>query len=333
MRWRTRSDIIKGANNILNIGFYIQWNKGSLTSPKGNVLGDELIGESMCRALRRMDGVTSCELFAPNCLPSSKLDIMIYMNENEPTPQWAHKHFLYMQNAYGAGSDRALVTFRQRNYDGYAFISSRLLALHREAGCTGIFLPFGVDTNKFSPQLPDNRYDCDIAYVGSDIKGRDRSERYLYPAINYDFALYGNWRPKYRFKFWKNFRYQNKFASIARGKIPQEDVPTLYSNARINLNCTAQDCVDWDVITLRTYEVLACKGFLISDRVPAAEQELKDCVVFTDGGNDLVNKIDYYLANPDERRKIALTGYNYVTKNATIESRMESLLAYLKEIV
>ena len=178
----------------MNIGFYIQWNKGSLSAREGNVLGDELIGESMCRVLRKMTGVDSCELYAPNNLPRRSLDVMVYLNETEPMPQWARRHFLYMQNAYSTGSEKALENYQRRNYDGYAFISSRLLQMHKATGLHGIFLPFGVETDLFQPHAPDPRYACEVAYVGSDIKGRVRSERYLYPASGFDFALYGNWR-------------------------------------------------------------------------------------------------------------------------------------------
>ncbi|SJZ68030.1 spore maturation protein CgeB [Trichlorobacter thiogenes] len=320
----------------MKIGFYIQWPKNSMNS-KGNVLGDELIGESLVRAFRRLPEIDWCELYAPNHLPDRALDIMIYMNENEPVKEWARRHVLYMQNAYGDGSDAVLRKFQSRKYDGYAFISKRLLQLHLAEGYGGIFLPFGVDVETFRPVPKEACYAFDVAYVGSDIKGEERTVRYLVPATGYNFGLFGNWViPRSRFRIWKNWgkrpNYQKTFEKLSRGKIPQADVPILYSSTQINLNCTAQDCVDWDVITLRTLEVLACKGFLITDRVSAAERELDGCVVFTDGDDDLVKKIRYYLDHPQERDAIALKGYQYVIQHATIERRAEKFLAYLKGI-
>ncbi len=320
----------------MKIGFYIQWPKDSINS-KGNVLGDELIGDAIVRALRKLPEVEQCELYAPNHLPDRPLDIMVYMNENDPVKEWARRHVLYMQNAYGDGSDAVLRKFQSRHYDGYAFISERLLQLHLADGLGGIFLPFGVDIGTFRPVLKERRYTFDVAYVGNDIKGEDRTVRYLSPATAFDFGLYGNWViAKARFRFWRNWKklpsYKKLFEKLSRGKIPQADVPILYSSSHIILNCTAQDCVDWDVITLRTLEVLACKGFLITDRVAVAEKELAECVVFTDGGDDLVKKIRYYLDHPEERERIALKGYQYVMENATIDRRAEKLFAYLKEI-
>jgi len=311
----------------LKIGLYVRWPKGSLNS-RGNVVGDELHAEAMVRALRKFPEIRECALYAPNYLPAKTLDVMIYLNDTPPEERWARKHVLYMQNAFGEGSDKVLDSFRKMNYDGYAFISQALLDIHRKAGYPGIFLPFGVDTSLFQPRPPEERYAFEVSYVGNDIKGEERSNLYLLPATHFRFGLFGNWRTQKL--FWRNRPYQRVFAKISRGKIPQEDVPKLYSSTLINLNCTAQDCVDWDVITLRAFEVLACRGFLITDRVPAAERELKDCVVFTDGGPDLEEKIAHYLKWPEERERIARNGYEYAIRFATIESRMATLLDYLK---
>jgi spore maturation protein CgeB len=320
----------------MKIGLYMKWPKGSLNW-SGNVIGDELYGEAMCKSLRSLKNIHSAVLYAPNYMPTEKLDLMIYLNDTEPMETLANKHFLYFQNAYNEGSDLILKRMQAIGYDGYAFISNQLLMMHRESGYEGIFLPFGVDISVFNPKQPDSRYQYEVSYVGNDIKGEERTTRYIYPARHYNFGLFGNWKFTHQvYKFWKTrskLPYQKLFHQITKGKIPQEDVPILYSSTKINLNCTAQDCVDWDVITLRTFEVLACKGFLISDKVPIAEKLLTDGVVFTDGGPDLISKIDYYLAKPKEREAIAQHGYEYVHANATIAARMKELANYIERIM
>lgn len=339
---RTRNSWNKKSNGVfamtaLRIGFYLMWDKGSLSTESTNVVGDELYAESLAKAMRNSGKVGAAEVYAPNYLPTEPLDVMIYMNNTPPEPRWARKHFLYMQNAYGEGSELALRKFHTVGYDGYAFISARLLRLHQQAGQQGIFLPFGVDLSVFSPRVPDLNFEFDVAYVGNDIKGEARTTAYLVPGLKFNFGLFGNWKiPRARYRIWRNWRrrpaYAYKFEKLSRGKIPQEKVPVLYSSARINLNCTAQDCVDWDVITLRTFEVLACKGFLITDRVPSAERELEGCVAFTDGHADLTAKIEHYLAHERERREIAEAGYNYVCRFASVEARCLELLEYLERI-
>ncbi|MDR2001931.1 MAG: glycosyltransferase [Prevotella sp.] len=323
----------------MNIGFYIKWAKGSLDRKEGNVIGDELLSLSMIKYLHKIPKVHA-ELYSPNFPPSAKLDVMIYMNDVPLQSNWARKHVIYIQNGYASGGDAVLRHLASMGFDGFILYSSKLLELHKSSGGEGIYLPFGVDTELFYPRPIDSAYMFECAYIGNDIKGKDRTEQFIMPAVNYNFGLFGNWHLpgiKYQIKQLIGLAkpwdaYQIRLGKIAKGKIPQEDVPKLYSSAKINLNCTIQDCVDMDVITLRTFEILACKGFLITDRVPAAEKILQGCVVFTDGGKDLDDKIKYYLAHSEERTEIAERGYQYVVKYATIEARVNELYAYLTTI-
>jgi spore maturation protein CgeB len=318
----------------MRIGFYMRWPKGSL-GRAGNVLGDELYAEAMCRTLRAAPEMEHADLYAPNHPPDRALDVMVYLNDTPVERAWARRHVYYVQNAYADGSEHALRRFQAAGADGFAFISRKLLAMHREDGGDGLFLPFGVETSVFRPCPPSEEYAFDVAYVGGDIKGEVRTTRFLLPAARFSLGLYGNWAlPRYNLwlRFFRTPPYRRALARVARGKIPQEAVPTLYSSARVILNVTAQDCVDWDVITLRTFEVLACRGFLVTDRVDAAVEALPGGVVFTEGGDDLVEKIAYYLERPDERRAIAEAGFRYTMAHATIERRMVELLEFLRAL-
>ena len=322
----------------MNIGFMIKWSKGSLNSKHGNVIGDELLGESLCASINKALPLFHAELYAPNYLPKNKLDVLVYLNDITPIDLLAKTHVLYLQNGgYGESAMALLNRLRKNSYDGYVFFSRKLLDLHENTGGKGLFLPFGVDTNLFRPCNPEQKYNHEVAYVGNDIKGETATTKYLYPAVNFDFGLYGNWEiPKPRFRFWKRWKnlphYKKVFEKLSKGKIPMSDIPILYSSAKINLNCTLQDCIDWDVITLRTYEVLACKGFLISDTVPIAKETMRDCMVFTEGAEELQEQISYYLAHDKERKAIAQNGYDFVQQYASIEARANEITNYLGSI-
>lgn len=338
----------------MRIGFMMKWPKQSSVTGM-QVIGDELYSESLCKAISRISGVESAEVFAPNRLPREKQDFMIYLNDQPPEASMADRHVLYLQNGYNEGSDRKLRELAIHGYDGFAFISNRLLETHIREGRSGIFLPFGVDTSVFYPRNADEQYAHEVAYVGNDIKGINRTERFILPAARFKFGLYGSWGPKVRprlrhYEFMRNVartgsgerallmvqeeartsRYRRILSRWSLGKIPQEDVPTLYSSAKINLNCSLQDCVDWDVITLRTFEVLACRGFLISDAVPSAERLLHGGMVFTTGGKDLVQKVRRFLEDEKERERIAQVGFEYTIENATIDARATELIDYLR---
>jgi len=321
----------------MEVGFFINHTKGSLNS-RGNVLGDELFGESLCRSINKQFTDHQADVFFLDYLPKERLDVMIYLNDNGLDEKLARQHVLYLQNGYEEPAETLVERFGRQPYDGYVFFSRKLLDIHQNCGKEGLFLPFGVDLDVFSPKERNGRYAHEVTYVGNDIKGEEATMRYLYPAVDFDFGLYGNWKiPIARYKFWKNWRrkapYKKVFEKISRGKIPQADVPSLYSTAKINLNCTIKSCIEWDVITLRTYEVLACRGFLITDVVPVAQETMPDCMVFTLGGAQLKEQIAYYLAHENERQQIAQAGYEYVVRHASVDARARELIEYLGKVV
>jgi len=328
----------------MNIGFYVGYNKFSLDSKFRQVLGDELLMESLCRAINRQFPDIQAELYAPNYLPKQKLAAMIYLHDTPPSRDMADRIILYIQNGerFSIEAQDVIRNRCKKEYDGYVFFSKKLFDVYHglvEKAAPSLYLPFGVDTTLFHPRSVDEKYRFECSYVGNDIKGTAATWKYLYPAVDFDFGLFGTWNllflrnNAYRFGSqlgWRAIRYKLAFSRISRGKIPQEDVPVLYSSSKINLNCTQQTCMDWDVITLRTFEVLACRGFLITDIVPSARQTMSDCMVFTTGGRDLTEKIRYYLDHEDERLAIAQRGYEYVQKGATIDVRARELVAFLK---
>ena len=324
----------------MNIGFYIKWDKHSINS-SGNVVGDELFAESLCKSINKQFKSIIAELYAPNHLPDKKLDVIIYLNDSLPDEKFAKYHILYLQNGYEDNIKQIISRSLALGYDGYIFFSEMIKKIFDKKATNlknSLFLPFGVDLDVFYPREKNNNFNYDCSFIGNDIKGTESTMRYLFPATEFNFGLFGNWKiERHKYKIWKNLKklppYKKVFQNISNGKIPQESVPVLYSSAKINLNNTIKSCIDWDVITLRTYEVLACKGFLISDPVPVAEKTLKGCLVFTEGGKDLTEKIKYYLAHSKKRQEIAENGYNYVLRNCPIDSRVRELVNYIEGVV
>lgn len=327
----------------MNIGFFIKWDKFSLSRSGGNVIGDELLGESLSKSIREIFPSIDAQVYAPNFQPSKVLDIAIYLNEGITKTAKAKKHLFYLQNGFPDKNYKFPTHTINSNYDGLICFSHLMLKKIQSAlSIPSCYLPFGVDVDFFKPQDYDPKLDFlhfDVSYIGNDIKGEEATMRYLYPAIDFNFGLFGNWKiQRSKLRFWRNFKklppYKKVFEQISRGKIPQEQVPYLYTHSKINLNFTLQSCIDWDVITLRTFEVLACQGFLISDKVPLAEKEMKDCMIFTDGNQDLKDKIAYFLKNSQERKEIAQSGYTYVKQHSSIQEKAKELIEFLqKEIL
>jgi len=323
----------------MRIGFFMKWKKGNSLQAGRNAIGEELYFEAVNRYLRAMPGVESAELYAPNHLPDGVLDVMVHVNDTSPRGN-AERDVLYLQNGYPQGADVALEELTHNHYDGYILLSDKLLEVHRAKGFDGVLIPLGADTEHFFPREVDPELEFDISYVGNDIKGKERTERYLLPAARYNLGLYGNWeiRDRIRQKLLNQIHHSNyqpyrfELSKLARGKIPQERLPVLYSSSKINLNVTLQDAVDWDFWNLRPLEIMACGGFLLTDRFPSMEREFAGGAVFTDGGEDLVSKIDEYLEDEEARKRIARRGMELVRERHTIEQRAKDIYDYLRTL-
>lgn len=81
-------------------------------------------------------------------------------------------------------------------------------------------------------------------------------------------------------------------------------------------------------VNARTFEIAGIGGFQLIDWRPGLSQlfaEGKEIVAFR-GIDDLRNKIDYYLANPGEREKIARNGQQRAMAEHTYKDRLQLLL-------
>lgn len=342
----------------MKIGCFLEWKVGTLDPEhKQNVLGEEILALGLCKYLKQIDGVESAEVYAPNSLPDKKLDVMIYMNYITPCiSELAHKNVCYVQNAFDEKGNMNELdeTIKTQGFDSVLCYSQKLFDFFKEKDYDVHFLPFGVDTEIYRPVGYDEKLDYEIAYVGNNIKGKERTEKFLAPAMKFNFGLFGNWGAKTTdisskvafhrllkcgeiipFLIWlKNNKidFNGVLAQKSQGKISQEDMITLLSSSKILLNFTHSGAIEFDVLNYRILEILACKGFVITDRVPVVEKLLKGCVVFTSGGKDLERKVKYYLKHPEKRKAIAQKGYEYVIKYGTAEARADELFSVLKQI-
>lgn len=103
-------------------------------------------------------------------------------------------------------------------------------------------------------------------------------------------------------------------------------MPIIFNQSKINLNVTCASITTG--IPQRIWDVLGCKGFLITNHQAEIDEFLvsgKDLVVYEDL-KDLKEKIKYYLVHEDEREEIAANGYAKVKAEHTFESRLADIL-------
>lgn len=162
------------------------------------------------------------------------------------------------------------------------------------------YLPFGYDSQLHYAVEINNKekefYGSDVAFVGSWDKER---EWWLSHLLDYDLKIWGNsWEKadnKLQIKWQKKAVVGEKFSKVCQA-------------AKINLNFIRKQ--NGDAHNMRTFEVPACGGFILSTRTKEQQDffnEGKEADYFSTP-EELRQKIDFYLKNKELRQKIAEAG-------------------------
>jgi spore maturation protein CgeB len=104
------------------------------------------------------------------------------------------------------------------------------------------------------------------------------------------------------------------------------EMPLVFKCSKINLNISLRSIRDG--IPLRCFDIMGAGGFLLtnfqSDLLRFFEPD-KDFVYF-ESEADLLAKVDYYLAHPEEREAIARNGYNKIRDGHTFDHRVHEMM-------
>ena len=104
------------------------------------------------------------------------------------------------------------------------------------------------------------------------------------------------------------------------------EMPVIFNSSKININTTSKAIRSG--IPLRVFDILSCGGFVLSNYQP-------ELLEFFNPGQDLVmySSIDecvdlcrYYLEHDNERREIALSGYETLCKFHTYKIRLAQMI-------
>lgn len=104
-------------------------------------------------------------------------------------------------------------------------------------------------------------------------------------------------------------------------------MPLVFAGSRINLNITLRSIHSG--IPLRVLDIMACGGFVLSNRQPEIAEyfeEGKEIVTFG-SMEECFDKIRYYLAHEEERRKIAESGLRKVEAKFSYATGLTKLFA------
>lgn len=189
--------------------------------------------------------------------------------------------------------------------------------LDKKGASTVCHLPFAYDPSIHYPMESDPRYSCDIIFIGHWSRKR---EKVLSELSDFNTQIYG--------PGWNECRDDTVRSCVEDGPITGESYSKAMSSAKIVLNVVADHNIP--AYNMRAFEIPATCSVMATTHTTEQEDffsNRREVILYQDR-NDLVTSVDYYLANPSERRRLAEEGYTAVAPH-TYKARMETMLGWL----
>jgi hypothetical protein len=193
-------------------------------------------------------------------------------------------------------------------YDIYACTKRAIMNdVKRAGGRTVVPTMFGYQPSVHFPETPATpaeirRFTSDVVFAGGADRDRLRDLEPLLAAGGLSLAFYGG--------YWER---DPRFRAHARGFVSGREYRLALGGARIALCFVRRANRDGHV--MRSFEIPACGGFMLAERTDehvALFREDEEAAFFG-SPEELVDKVRYYLAHDDIRRRIAGAGHARVT--------------------
>lgn len=195
-------------------------------------------------------------------------------------------------------------------------------------------IPLAGDKTLHHPEYSKN-FLADISYIGTYLpEKRDFFKKIIFPLQKkYNIKLYGqDWTLKDRALGFtqKVGQYYNipQIRSLQKPKLRLDDERKIYSSSTISINVHEQyqrefggDCNE------RTFKIPLCGGFEITDNVACIKKYFKEGeeIIIAKNNDDYVQKLEYYLKNPEKRLEIMEAGRKRVLAEHTYHERIKKI--------
>jgi len=200
----------------------------------------------------------------------------------------------------------------------------------KRAGAGGVhYLPVACDPYFHVPMtlsLEDTkRWGSPISFVGAGYHNRQQ----MFAALaQHPFKIWGS--------EWPQCKPFDRLVQDEARRVSPEEYLKIFNATEINLNLhssTERDGVDpfGDFVNPRTFELAACGAFQLTDErslLPEMFEPGKEIITFKNV-TDLKEKIDYYLAHPEERTAVAQRGRDRALRDHTYEIRIAEMLSVI----
>jgi spore maturation protein CgeB len=175
---------------------------------------------------------------------------------------------------------------------------------------------------------PEPRFSSDLVFIG-------RAEPHYVETIRRIAHLL----PKIDLKVWGNWvKAAREHPDILRlwqgGGVYGDDYARAISGAKIGVGLLSRIIPETD--TTRSFEIPACKTMLLAERTEAHKHLYKEGVEaeFFESPEEAATKILYYLDRPDDRERIACSGYRrYIESEYTTERFMKDCTSEVMSIL
>lgn len=224
-----------------------------------------------------------------------------------------------------------------KHYDYIFTLESNCIPYYQQLGCTHVYhLPFAAHTEYYRPSRNISPLRRDVSFIGSAYWNRIA---FFDPIIDrlmqHKTVINGIWwdrLPKYT-------AYQDRI-ELNKWMGPAETAEA-YNGSKIVINLHRShedDTVNNNAVKIpaaspnpRTFEISACATLQISDsRSDLAKYYTPGVEIETySSPEELLDKIEYYLAHEEERRQIALNALERTFRDHTYSKRLNEMLSII----
>lgn len=198
---------------------------------------------------------------------------------------------------------------------------------YHKNGYKAICVPFAADPDYYRTYPPDPHFaQLDAVHVGNNYNVfPERRAAYGYilqPFIDRKMKL-----EVYGFD-WRNPRHSfNLPEEYDKGYLAHEKSVLAYSSSKIILGVHSIT-KSRTMQSMRTFEILACGGFFLTQRTLAIETMFRNHIhlVSSSGYEETIELMEFYLTHPGERRKIAESGQRLVYAEHTYAQRAGDII-------
>ena len=169
-------------------------------------------------------------------------------------------------------------------------------------------------------------FGSDISFMGAGYPNRRLA---FHELVDLDFKLWGT--------EWEGDPILAPLVQRAGARISSEDCVRIFNAAKININLhssvqATELVTGGDFLNPRTFEVAACGAFQLVDRRSLMPESFAEDELATFGDmTEFLEKIQYFLAHPEERAAYAKRGQARVLRDHTYAQRMRTLLEFAAE--